>query len=216
MEIAIIDYGSGNLRSVAKAFERAATEEGISDCKITMATSSDEVLRASHIVLPGVGAFGDCKKSLSSMPGMIYTIEEAAFNRNIPLLGICVGMQLMATKGHEYGSHDGLDWIKGEVIKINDNDGKLKTPHMGWNNITTTDHPIFDDIENGSHAYFVHSYHFKCKSDENVIAMSHYGEHLTAAVAQNNIVGTQFHPEKSQAIGIKLIGNFLKWKPESN
>jgi glutamine amidotransferase len=213
MEIAIIDYGSGNLRSVAKAFEKAIKEETLDEYKVIMATSAKDIANSSHIVLPGVGAFGDCKQGLSSIPDLTEAIEDAAFNKGLPLLGICVGMQLMATTGHEYGTHQGLDWVKGAVVPIDSKDKTLKIPHMGWNNISTTNHPIFDGIENGSHAYFVHSYHFKCEDEKDIIATTDYGQTITAAIAKDNIVGTQFHPEKSQAIGIKLISNFLKWKP---
>jgi glutamine amidotransferase len=213
MEIAIIDYGSGNLRSVAKAFEKAIKEETLDEYKVIMATSAKDIANSSHIVLPGVGAFGDCKQGLSSIPDLTEAIEDAAFNKGLPLLGICVGMQLMATTDHEYGTHQGLDWVKGAVVPIDSKDKTLKIPHMGWNNISTTNHPIFDGIENGSHAYFVHSYHFKCEDEKDIIATTDYGQTITAAIAKDNIVGTQFHPEKSQAIGIKLISNFLKWKP---
>lgn len=213
MEIAIIDYGSGNLRSVAKAFEKAIIEESLNNYNVIMAKSATDIANASHIVLPGVGAFGDCKQGLSAIPELTETIEEAVFNKHLPLLGICVGMQLMATTGHEYGNHQGLNWIKGEVVPIDSKNGTIKIPHMGWNNISITNHPIFDGIDDGSHAYFVHSFHFKSENSDNIIATTDYGQSITAAIAKDNIVGTQFHPEKSQAIGIKLIGNFIKWKP---
>jgi glutamine amidotransferase len=208
MSTVIIDYGSGNLRSAAKAFERAA-----GNGKVTVTGDAAALKGADRIVLPGVGAFGDCAAGLRALPGMIDALNENVMAKGKPFLGICVGMQLMATRGLEHGKHDGLGWITGEVRPLDV--GALKVPHMGWNDLSfaVTDHPVFAGINNGDHVYFVHSYQLVPKRDTDVIARVDYGGPVTAAVGRGNIVGTQFHPEKSQAVGLKLIENFLAWRP---
>ena len=213
MSVAIIDYGSGNLRSAAKAFERAAREANLKS-PIIVTVDPDKVRDADRIVLPGVGAFADCKQGLNALPGMIDAIEEAALKTAKPFLGICVGMQLMADTGREHGDHQGFGWISGEVMPIKPNDKSLKIPHMGWNDLTITkQHLMFENIVSGSHAYFVHSYGFVCEDNEHVFATVEYGGAITAAIGRDNLIATQFHPEKSQAMGLQFITNFLKWKP---
>lgn len=212
MKVAIIDYGSGNLRSAQKAFERAAREAELS---VTVDVTPDpaDVAKADRIVLPGVGAFGDCRRGLDALPGMVETLRETVIKKARPFFGICVGMQLMATAGHEHGTHPGLGWIEGDVVPIEPKDKSLKVPHMGWNElIVNTGHPVFQNL-GASHAYFVHSYHMAAKHAEDVAAEVDYGGRLTAAVARANMIGTQFHPEKSQTLGLTLIRNFLHWKP---
>ncbi len=213
MSVAIVDYGSGNLRSAAKAFERAAFEQG-HDIQILVTADPDAVRRAERIVLPGVGAFADCKRGLDAVAGMAEVLQERVIGNGVPFLGICVGMQLLAERGLEYGTCPGLGWIKGDVVRIAPSDKTLKIPHMGWNNLhlTKSSHPILQGIPESAHAYFVHSYHFAAPA-ELVIATTDYGGTLTAAVGRDNIVGTQFHPEKSQAAGLRLISNFLGWRP---
>jgi glutamine amidotransferase len=208
MSTVIIDYGSGNLRSAAKAFERAAGSGAV-----TVSGDAAALKNADHIVLPGVGAFGDCAAGLRAVPGMIDALNENVMAKGKPFLGICVGMQLMATRGLEHGSHDGLGWIAGEVRPIEP--GALKVPHMGWNDLdfAVSDHPVFAGIGNGDHVYFVHSYQLVPQRDSDIIARVDYGGPITAAIGRDNIVGTQFHPEKSQAVGLKLIENFLAWRP---
>ncbi|MFZ3033556.1 MAG: imidazole glycerol phosphate synthase subunit HisH [Parvibaculum sp.] len=214
--VVIIDYGSGNLRSAAKAFERAARETGV-DARILVTGSPREVRGADYIVLPGVGAFGDCRAGLDAIDGMIETLTDCVRRQARPFLGICVGMQLMATRGIEYGVHNGLGWIEGEVSAIKPLDPELKIPHMGWNTLDPLrPHPLLDDIplgDQGLHAYFVHSYAMRTTSEADVVARTDYGGPITAMVARDNMAGTQFHPEKSQTLGLKLIGNFLKWRP---
>ncbi|ODR95832.1 imidazole glycerol phosphate synthase subunit HisH [Methyloceanibacter stevinii] len=216
MHVAIIDYGSGNLHSAAKAFERAAGEQG-SPLEIKVTTEPEEVLSADRIVLPGVGAFADCKAGLAAVPGMIEALDEAVGERGTPFLGICVGLQLMATRGLEHGVTPGLDWIGGEVRAIEPNDVTLKIPHMGWNTLNLDrDHALFEGIPTGPtglHAYFVHSYHFVPAARETRVATTDYGGTVTAFLARDNVAGSQFHPEKSQKLGLALIANFLKWKP---
>lgn len=221
MRIAIIDYGSGNLRSAAKAFERAARESG-TQAEVLVTGRPDDVLGADRIVLPGVGAFGDCRAGLDAIPGMVEALEEAVRRKGRPFLGICVGMQLMATRGLEHGDFPGLDWIPGDVVQITPSDPSLKIPHMGWNTLSLNlssgaqPHPLFDGIETGSgglHAYFVHSYALAASFASDVIAWTDYGGPIVAAVARDNMAGTQFHPEKSQTLGLALIANFLKWRP---
>ena len=213
MKIVIIDYGSGNLRSCAKAFERAAGERGIG-ASVDVTGSPAAVSAADRIVLPGVGAFADCKRGLEKMPGLIDALGDAVLEKERPFLGICVGMQLMADVGREYGATPGLGWINGEVVALEPADDTLKVPHMGWNDLQIAyEHPVFAGIENGAHAYFVHSYHFVPTDASDVLASVDYGATVTAAVARNNMVGTQFHPEKSQTTGLKLIANFLSWRP---
>lgn len=216
MTVAIVDYGSGNLHSAHKAFERAARESG-SDETIRVTSDPEVVRNADRVVLPGVGAFGDCRSGLDAVPGMVEAMEEAALRRGQPFFGICVGMQLMASVGREHGEVAGLGWIDGEVVAIDPADPSLKIPHMGWNTLDRRRaHPILDAIpdgDSGLHAYFVHSYHFRTKEPGAVIAATDYGAPLTAIVGRDNLVGTQFHPEKSQALGLRLIGNFLRWRP---
>ena len=215
MKIAIIDYGSGNLASAGKAFERAAREAGLS-AEISITSDPDYVANADRIVLPGVGAFADCRKGLDSVDGMLASLNEAVIQKARPFFGICVGHQLMASRGLEKETTNGLDWIKSDVVEIKPSDPSLKIPHMGWNTLDIKfDHPIFDGIdtgENGLHAYFVHSYHMMPTDSDVVLATSNYGGDITAMVAHENRIGTQFHPEKSQTLGLALIANFLKWK----
>ncbi len=214
--VAIIDYGSGNLHSAAKAFERAARECGAAS-EIRVTADAAEVARADRIVLPGVGAFADCKRGLDAVPGMREALETAVRRQGRPFLGICVGMQLLATRGLEHVTTEGLGWIGGEVRLLEPADPALKIPHMGWNTLKLhSDHPVMQDIatgENGLHAYFVHSYHLVAANRDDVIAETTHGGPVTAMVGRDNIAGTQFHPEKSQKLGLGLIGNFLTWKP---
>jgi len=213
--VALIDYGSGNLASAAKALARAA------DGKSDIITTADPqvVLEAERVVLPGVGAFADCMKGLSAVPGMIDALREKVLKEGAPFLGICVGMQLMATVGVEFGRHAGLGWIAGEVVKITPSPSieggpNLKIPHMGWNELKIEqDHALLNGIAPGSHAYFVHSFQLKPVLPDDLIATTDYGGPLTAMVGNENIAGTQFHPEKSQATGLKLLENFLTWRP---
>jgi len=212
MQLAIVDYGSGNLRSAAKAFERAAREAGI-DASILVTGDPERVRSADRIVLPGVGAFGDCRAGLDAVPGMVEALEDSVRRKAKPFLGICVGMQLMAERGLEHGVHQGLGWIKGEVVKIEPHDPALKVPHMGWNELEIIQpHPLLTDLPT-RHAYFVHSYHFAISDRRNLYASTDYDGPIAAVVGEDNMVGTQFHPEKSQALGLALIGNFLKWRP---
>lgn len=213
MSVVIIDYGSGNLRSAAKAFERAGREGGCG-AKITVSARALDVKEASRIVLPGVGAFADCKQGLDALPGMIEALEDAVMRRGVPFLGICVGMQLMAKLGHEHGRHRGLGWLDAEVKPIAPADPAMKIPHMGWNDLRIDmPHPVLAGIANGQHAYFVHSYSIVCQAPGLVLAHVDYGGTINAVVGRDNMVGTQFHPEKSQATGLKLISNFLAWRP---
>jgi glutamine amidotransferase len=212
MTIAVVDYGSGNLRSVAKALTRAVAESGRT-VQVLVTADPDEVRRAERIVLPGVGAFADCMRGLNGLPGMRDVLEEQVIRGGRPFLGICVGMQLMAEWGREHGSHQGLGWLEGEVVPLSPDDGRLKVPHMGWNELDLRRaHPLLAGIDPGAHAYFVHSYHFKA-SAEAVCAETAYGGPVVAMVGRDNLAGTQFHPEKSQAVGLKLIANFLAWRP---
>jgi glutamine amidotransferase len=214
--VAIIDYGSGNLHSAAKAFERAARESG-HDQPIVVTSDPAVVARADRVVLPGVGAFADCRHGLDAVPGMVETLEETVRRRGRPFLGICVGMQLMAARGREYVVTEGLGWIPGEVDKIAPSDPSLKIPHMGWNTLNPVrPHPLLDGIPvgpQGLHAYFVHSYHLKASDRTCLVAEADYGGPVTAIVGRDTVVGTQFHPEKSQRLGLALIANFLKWTP---
>lgn len=214
--IAIIDYGSGNLRSASKAFERVVREQGLS-ATVHVTEDPDLVRTADRVVLPGVGAFADCAAGLSAVAGMRDALFDAVTQRGAPFLGICVGMQLMASRGLEHGVTPGFDWISGDVVAIEPDYPSLKIPHMGWNVLeTVSDHPILDGIstgEDGLHAYFVHSYHLQATNEADVIARAYYGGPVTAIVGRDNLIGTQFHPEKSQTLGLALIGNFLRWKP---
>jgi glutamine amidotransferase len=214
--VVVVDYSSGNLHSAAKAFERAAHEAGL-DQPITVTQDPAVVARADRVVLPGVGAFADCRRGLDAVPGMVDALEEAVRQRGQPFFGICVGMQLMAERGLEYEVKEGLGWIAGEVDRIAPKDPSLKIPHMGWNTLNVTrPHPLLAGLElgpNGRHAYFVHSYQLKPGNRADLIAEADYGGAVTAIVGRDNIVGTQFHPEKSQKLGLELIANFLKWTP---
>ena len=216
MSVAVIDYGSGNLHSAAKAFERAARESG-HDQPIVVTGDPDRVARADRIVLPGVGAFADCRRGLDGVPGMVDALDAAVRKNGRPFFGICVGMQLMAERGREYRVTPGLGWIAGEVDRIAPQDNDLKIPHMGWNTLNVLSaHPLLDGIPlgpDGLHAYFVHSFELKPSHRNDLVAQADYGGPLTAIVGRDNMVGTQFHPEKSQGLGLKLIANFLKWKP---
>ncbi|MBF0563374.1 MAG: imidazole glycerol phosphate synthase subunit HisH [Alphaproteobacteria bacterium] len=213
MSIVIVDYGSGNLRSVAEAFERAVTEAGGAQT-VTVTADPDTVRAADRVVLPGVGAFADCKRGLAAVEGLVEAIEEAVLRRGQPFLGICVGMQLLATLGFEHGEHQGLGWIPGKVVAITPADPVLKIPHMGWNELEfATSHPLFAGIESGAHAYFVHSYQFITENPLHCLATVTYGGSITAAIGRDNLAGTQFHPEKSQTLGLRFIGNFLTWTP---
>lgn len=210
--VALIDYGSGNLRSAAKAIERAAGEAEAS-YTILVTSDADAVRRADRVVLPGVGAFADCKRGLSEVPGMLEALDEVVHRRARPFLGICVGMQLMAERGREFGVTEGLSWIKGEVVKLQPADPSLKIPHMGWNELNIQrPHPVLAGLPEGAHAYFVHSYQFKLDDPDTLIASVDYGGPFAAVIGRDNMVGTQFHPEKSQATGLALIANFLRWK----
>jgi glutamine amidotransferase len=213
MTVAIVDYGSGNLRSAAKAFERAAREAGTHE-RVLVTSSPREVAAADRIVLPGVGAFADCRAGLYGVSGMVEALQREVIERAKPFLGICVGMQLMATRGVEYGAHAGLDWIKGDVVRIEPGAAHLKIPHMGWNELRELKpHPLLEGIAERDHAYFVHSFQLQASRPETVLAVVDYGGPITAMVGRDNLAGTQFHPEKSQATGLRLIANFLRWKP---
>ncbi|MFQ5784889.1 MAG: imidazole glycerol phosphate synthase subunit HisH [Alphaproteobacteria bacterium] len=214
MKLVIVDYDSGNLHSAAKAFERAAFE---SDAKARIAVSGDAaaLAQADRVVLPGVGAFGDCMAALAARPGLVETLEKTVIAGGRPFLGICVGMQLMATRGLEHGEHAGLDWIAGEVVRLAPADATLKVPHMGWNelDIRAPDHLLLAGIAPATHMYFVHGYHFVCARADSMLASVDYGGPVSAMIAEDNLAGVQFHPEKSQAAGLRLIANFLGWRP---
>ncbi len=213
MTTAIIDYGSGNLRSAAKAFERAAAESGAADA-ILVTSRPEEIALAERIVLPGVGAFADCRRGLAAVPGLEDALVEAVLGRGRPFLGICVGMQLMAERGREFETVEGLGWIPGEVVAIDPADPSLKIPHMGWNELLPrAAHPVLDGLPAGTHAYFVHSFELRPARPADLLAETDYGGPLVAAVGHDNLVGTQFHPEKSQWAGLRLIANFLRWRP---
>jgi glutamine amidotransferase len=203
MTVAIIDYGSGNLRSVAKAFERVGAA-------VQVTNKINEVAVATHIVLPGVGAFADCMSGLKALPGMLQALQQEVLQRKKQFLGICVGMQMLFERGHEHGVHEGLGWLKGEVIALAPAGKSLKIPHMGWNDLRIMgSHPLLKGIKTGAHAYFVHSYHARCSDASDVLATVEYGQIIAAVVGRGNIMGTQFHPEKSQETGLQLIKNFL-------
>jgi imidazole glycerol-phosphate synthase subunit HisH len=216
MSVAIVDYGSGNLHSAQKAFERAAREAGLAR-EVLVTADPEAVARADHIVLPGVGAFADCRRGLDAVPGMVGALEDAVRRRGRPFLGICVGMQLMGSLGLEHEIVAGLDWIAGDVATIRPDDASLKIPHMGWNTLDIArSHPALAGIptgEKGLHAYFVHSFQIYPREPSDIVATAGYGGPVTAIVARDNFIGTQFHPEKSQTLGLALIANFLKWRP---
>ena len=211
MNVAIIDYGSGNLRSAAKAFERVSKEKGIR-ARITVTAEADEIILAERIVLPGVGAFADCLAGLDSLPGMRDALYEVVIEAGRPFLGICVGMQLMAKTSHENGTHQGLGWLTGEVVALPK--GAVKVPHMGWNELVIrAKHPVLEGIQDGKDFYFVHSYHLQSEDEREILADTEYGVSICALVGRDNMIGTQFHPEKSQAAGLQFISNFLSWRP---
>lgn len=209
---ALVDYDSGNLHSAAKAFQRMAAQTGAGEVIVT--SDPADVARADRIVLPGDGAFPACRRALGSYGGLFEAIDEAVRVKGRPFLGICVGMQMLASWGREYGDTAGFDWIGGEVLRITPSDPALKVPHMGWNDLHIDHpHPVLAGIETGDHAYFVHSYHFRVANPAERLAHVDYAGDITAIVGRDNIVGTQFHPEKSQQTGLRLIANFLNWKP---
>jgi glutamine amidotransferase len=216
VSVAIVDYGSGNLHSALKAFERAAHESGL-DQPIAVTRDPDVVARADRVVLPGVGAFADCRRGLDAVPGMVEALEQTVRGKGRPFFGICVGMQLLAERGREYEVVEGLGWIAGEVDRITPGDPNLKIPHMGWNTLDVSRaHPLVEGLSlgpQGRHAYFVHSFALNPAERRDLIAEAEYGGPITAIVGRDNIVGTQFHPEKSQRLGLALIANFLKWQP---
>ena len=216
MTVALIDYGSGNLHSAHKAFERAAHEAGIATA-VVVTSDPEQVRGAERVVLPGVGAFADCMAGLAAVPGMLEALTETVRQRGRPFLGICVGMQLMATRGLEHEETAGLGWIGGDVRPIEIADPALKIPHMGWNTLDVRrPHPLLADIatgETGLHAYFVHSFHLDAQDAQDVVATAPYGAPVTAVLGKDNMAGTQFHPEKSQTLGLALIANFLRWSP---
>ena len=205
--VALIDYGSGNLRSAEKALMRVGANASVT-------ADPETVAKAERVVLPGVGAFADCMAGLGAIPGMIEALEEAVLRRGIPFLGICVGMQLLASVGREFGDHKGLGWIEGEVVRLAPSDGALKIPHMGWNALSVTrPHPVLAGIAPDVDVYFVHSYAMRPARPEDTLATADYGGTFTAVAGRDNILGTQFHPEKSQAVGLALLDNFLRWRP---
>ena len=213
--IAIIDYGSGNLRSAEKAIARAVADGGI-DARVLVTSDAAVVRGAERIVLPGVGAFADCMAGLRAVPGMVEVLSEAVRRRGVPFLGICVGMQLMATRGLEHGTHEGLDWIAGDVARLTPSDASLKIPHMGWNTLRVArPHPVISHLSaiEGPHAYFVHSFCIRTANAVDVVADTDYGGAFAAVVGRDNMIGTQFHPEKSQAVGLQLLQNFARWRP---
>lgn len=216
MSLAIIDYGSGNLHSAAKAFERAARDSGLGT-EIVVTADPGKLRSAERIVLPGVGAFKDCRDGLKAVPGMWEALEDEVISKAKPFLGICVGMQLMASRGLEHHVTEGFGWIPGDVKPIAPRDPSFKIPHMGWNTLESRrPHVLLDGIplgENGLHAYFVHSYHLEARDPQHVVATTEHGATVTAVVGRDNLVGTQFHPEKSQTLGLALLANFLKWRP---
>ena len=213
MITAIIDYGSGNLRSAAKAFERAARETGVAT-DVVVTSDADTVRKAERVVLPGQGAFAECRRGLAAVAGMEAALEEAVRRRGRAFFVICVGMQLMAERGLEFETVAGLGWIPGEVRAMAPKDAALKIPHMGWNELAVmAPHPVLAGVERGAHVYFVHSYAFYCRERRDALALTDYGDEVVAAVGRDNLFGTQFHPEKSQAVGLRLIANFLTWRP---
>ncbi len=216
MRVALIDYGAGNLHSAGKALERAMADAGIAG-SVTITDDAEIVGEADRIVLPGDGAYADCMTHLTAAPGMVETLEKRVRHDGVPFLGICVGMQLLATQGTEYGVTKGLGWLPGSVDRIRPVDPALKVPHMGWNTLDDhKPHALTHGIalgEHGLHAYFLHAYHLMADNENDVIARASYGAPVTAIVARDNIAGAQFHPEKSQKLGLALLANFLRWKP---
>ena len=212
MAVVIVDYGAGNLKSAAKALVAAARG---TRAEIEVSADPHAVRKAERIVLPGVGAFADCKRGLEAHPGLVEALNDVVIDGGKPFLGICVGMQLMATAGIEYGEHAGLDWIKGKVVRLTPNDPGLKIPQIGWNDLQAPPdlHPVLDGLGAGADVYFVHSYHFVAERAADVLARADYGGPVVAAIGRDNMVGVQFHPEKSQAVGLKLLANFLEWHP---
>lgn len=214
--VAIIDYGSGNLRSAEKAIDRASREAGLNQT-ILVTDKPDVVAKADRIVLPGVGAFGDCRDGLLAIDGLKEAIQKVVWEENKPFLGICVGMHLMAREGHEHGIHKGMGWIDGIVKKMESSDASLKIPHMGWNEVVLTDegqtHPVAKVLKSEDHAYFVHSYHMAMDTEDALLGYANHGGHVTAIVGHDNMIGTQFHPEKSQRVGLKFLRAFLEWRP---
>ncbi len=221
--VVIIDYGSGNLRSAAKAFERVIVDAGLG-YDVVVSDKAEDVACASHVVLPGQGAFGDCMSGLKGIDGMVEAIEQRVIKQGQPFLGICVGMQLMVTRGLEYGEHAGLNWIEGEVVPMTPDDKALKIPHMGWNDILLPSlgeqdnaHFVLRSVESteksDAHYYFVHSFMVECKYSHHILATTQYGGSVAAVIGRDNMVGVQFHPEKSQENGLRLLSDFLHWKP---
>ena len=208
MNLVIIDYGSGNLRSASKALERVKS----SGSTVCVTKDPDVVASADYLILPGVGAFPDCKKGITALPGMIDAIAENVVSKGRPFMGICVGMQLMSAIGHEYETTSGFGWLPGEVVKI---ETELKLPHMGWNelSIKSLEHPVFKNVDQGAFFYFVHSFHMQLKEEKFVLATADYGDSIAAVVGKDNMIGTQFHPEKSQKMGLLMLENFLNWRP---
>ncbi|WP_109313122.1 imidazole glycerol phosphate synthase subunit HisH [Ruegeria sp. AU67] len=212
MLTAIIDYESGNLHSAEKAFQRMAREMDAGEVVVT--SDAEVVARADRLVLPGDGAFPACANELRGHKGIYDAMVEAVEQKGRPFLGICVGMQLMASKGHEYRETDGLGWVAGDVVRIEPSDSALKVPHMGWNDLVLeSEHPVFAGVQSGDHAYFVHSYHFRVNDPAQRLAFVDYGQEVTAVIGRDTMVGMQFHPEKSQDVGLRMIGNFLTWTP---
>ncbi|SPH18749.1 Imidazole glycerol phosphate synthase subunit HisH [Defluviimonas aquaemixtae] len=208
----LVDYESGNLHSAEKAFARMSAEAEGGEVLVT--SRPEDVARADRIVLPGDGAFPACRSALDRFTGLFEAIEEAVTGRGRPFLGICIGMQMMATRGLEYRETEGFGWIPGEVVKIEPGEARLKVPHMGWNDLVVDHpHPVLDGITTGRHAYFVHSYHFRVADSAHRLAHCDYGGDITAIVGRDNMIGTQFHPEKSQETGLRIIANFLSWAP---
>ena len=214
MRVAIVDYGSGNLRSAEKSFERAAREAGV-DAAIHVTGDTSAIKAADRVVLPGVGAFADCMAGITAVDGLKEALNDAALKRAVPFLGICVGMQLMASVGREHGDHPGFDWIPGEIAAIEPADPSLKIPHMGWNALTDPlkPHPLLNGLATGDYVYFVHSFAARTADPAHELARVDYGGPVTAMIGRDNIAGTQFHPEKSQKAGLRLITNFLRWEP---
>jgi glutamine amidotransferase len=213
MRVAIIDYGSGNLRSAAKAVERAGRESGL-DCTVAVTAQADVAAAADRLILPGVGAFADCMRGLTAVDGMVAALESAVIDAGRPFLGICVGMQLLASRGLEHGVHGGLGWIAGDVVPFRPPSPDIKIPHMGWNGLSIKQpHPLLAGISEGDHVYFLHSYRMEAADKDVIKADVNHGEPVAAVLAKDNIVGTQFHPEKSQKIGLRIIANFLNWRP---